>query len=99
MMNNKAAPSYFNGGTLIEHNDYRQYVISRLPKLKMLDHKEISNEERAESKVCYNNSFEKKNNISYLILYKWKTRQDMERSDSLAIMTLSKINKEDDRLC
>jgi hypothetical protein len=50
MINNKAAPSYFNGGSLTEYNDYRFYLISKLNKLQMLDHKEISEEERTQSK-------------------------------------------------
>ena len=53
MINNKAAPSYFNGGTLIEYNDYRMYVISKLANLNMLDHKEITAEERIQSQAIY----------------------------------------------
>lgn len=53
MLNNKAAPNYFNGGTLIEYNDFRLYVISKLTKLQMLDHKEISAEERMQSQAIY----------------------------------------------
>lgn len=56
MMNNKAAPSYFNGGTLAEYNDYRLYVISRLTRLTMLDDKEITDEERAHAKSVYGSS-------------------------------------------
>lgn len=55
MINNKAAPSYFNGGSLNEHQDYRLYVISKVPKLTMLDSKEISAEERAKAKTIYGN--------------------------------------------
>lgn len=53
MINNKAAPSYFNGGSLIEHNDYRLYVISKLEKLQMLDHKVVAPEERMQSISVY----------------------------------------------
>lgn len=53
MMNNKAAPSYFNGGSLVEYNDYRQFVISKLLRLKMLDAKEITNDERAKAHSTY----------------------------------------------
>ena len=53
MINNKAAPSYFNGGSLVEYNDYRLYVISKLTKLQMLDHKIITPEERVQSQAVY----------------------------------------------
>ena len=53
MINNKASPSYFNGGTLAEYNDYRFFTISKLPKLSMLDDKKITAEERAQSKAIY----------------------------------------------
>jgi hypothetical protein len=53
MINNKAAPSYFNGGTLSEYNDFRVYVMSKLVHLKMLDDREISEEERAQSAAIY----------------------------------------------
>jgi Leucine-rich repeat (LRR) protein len=53
MMNNKAAPSYFNGGSLVEYNDYKMYVISKLTKLQMIDHKEITAEERLQSQAIY----------------------------------------------
>jgi Leucine-rich repeat (LRR) protein len=46
MMNNRAAPSYFNGGSLAEYNDYRFYTISKLVDLKMLDDRQITPEER-----------------------------------------------------
>ena len=53
MINNKAAPSYFNGGSLVEYNDYRLYVISKLNKLQMMDHKVITPEERVQSQAVY----------------------------------------------
>ena len=53
MLNNKAAPSYFNGGSLVEYNEYRLYVISKLSKLQMLDHKEIAAEERIQSQKIF----------------------------------------------
>lgn len=53
MINNKAAPSYFNGGTLNEHNDYRMYVISKLRHLTMLDDKVVSDEERSQAQSLY----------------------------------------------
>ena len=51
MLNNAAAPSYFNGGSLTEHKDYRFYVVSRLRQFKMLDDKEISDQEKFQEKV------------------------------------------------
>lgn len=53
MLNNKAAPSYFNGGSLIEYNDFRLYVISRLKKLENIDANEITAEERMQSQAIY----------------------------------------------
>lgn len=53
MLKNKAAPSYFNGGSLNDYNDYRLFVISKLPKLRMLDDKEITLNERSQSKGLY----------------------------------------------
>ena len=53
MLNNVAAPSYFNGGSLIEHKDYRFYVVSRLRQLKMLDDKEISDQERSQAAIIF----------------------------------------------
>ncbi|XP_063722038.1 leucine-rich melanocyte differentiation-associated protein-like [Symsagittifera roscoffensis] len=46
MMNNEAAPSYFNGGSKFEHNDYRMFVSFKLPELLFLDCEKISDEER-----------------------------------------------------
>lgn len=53
MMNNDAAPSYFNGGTYQQYIDYRQYVISQIPSLEILDDKCINNEERKEAEKIY----------------------------------------------
>lgn len=53
MMNNKAAPSYFNGGSLVEYNDFRLYTMSKLTRLQMIDHNEITAEERAQSQAIY----------------------------------------------
>uniref|UniRef100_A0A673AXT6 Uncharacterized protein n=1 Tax=Sphaeramia orbicularis TaxID=375764 RepID=A0A673AXT6_9TELE len=46
MMNNEAAPSYFNGGSLTQYKDYRQYVISQIPGLEILDDTEVMEKER-----------------------------------------------------
>ncbi len=53
MMNNKAAPSYFNGGSLVEYNDFRLYTMSKLSKLQAIDHNEITAEERVQSQAIY----------------------------------------------
>lgn len=55
MMNNEAAPSYFNGGTYHQYKDYRCYVISHLPSLVMLDDHAITAEEREEARKVYGN--------------------------------------------
>ncbi|KAJ8385250.1 hypothetical protein AAFF_G00191270 [Aldrovandia affinis] len=53
MMNNEAAPSYFNGGTLKQYIDYRQYVISQIPSLEVLDDTEVLEKERMQAKKTY----------------------------------------------
>ncbi|GAB1607092.1 leucine-rich melanocyte differentiation-associated protein-like [Argonauta hians] len=53
LMNNDAAPSYFNGGTYQQYIDYRQYVISQIPTLEILDDKCITTEERGEAEKIY----------------------------------------------
>ncbi|XP_069137018.1 leucine-rich melanocyte differentiation-associated protein-like [Argopecten irradians] len=56
MMNNEAAPSFFNGGTFQQYIDYRYFVISRLQKLDALDDKIIQENERAEAERIYGRS-------------------------------------------
>jgi hypothetical protein len=53
MMNNPAAPSFFNGGSPKQYVDYRHYVISQLPRLIMLDDRQVSLEERQEAERIY----------------------------------------------
>ncbi|XP_059178667.1 leucine-rich melanocyte differentiation-associated protein-like [Physella acuta] len=53
MMNNQAAPSFFNGGTYQQYLDYRYFVISSLPKLEVLDYTNVQPEERSEAKRIY----------------------------------------------
>lgn len=53
MMNNPAAPSFFNGGSYKQYVDYRYYVISQLPRLIMLDDRQVSLEERQEAERIY----------------------------------------------
>ncbi|XP_038056446.1 leucine-rich melanocyte differentiation-associated protein-like [Patiria miniata] len=60
MMNNPAAPSFFNGGSYEQYLDYRHYVISQLPKLTMLDDKEIPETERQEAERIYKHQMKRK---------------------------------------
>uniref|UniRef100_A0A665UP45 Leucine rich repeat containing 72 n=1 Tax=Echeneis naucrates TaxID=173247 RepID=A0A665UP45_ECHNA len=53
MMNNDAAPSYFNGGSLTQYEDYRQYVISQIPGLETLDDTEVLEKERVQARKTY----------------------------------------------
>uniref|UniRef100_A0AAY3ZVX4 Uncharacterized protein n=1 Tax=Denticeps clupeoides TaxID=299321 RepID=A0AAY3ZVX4_9TELE len=53
MMNNEAAPSYFNGGSLTQYMDYRLYVISQLSSLEVLDDTEVLPKERILAKKTY----------------------------------------------
>ncbi|KAM9335622.1 leucine-rich melanocyte differentiation-associated protein [Symphorus nematophorus] len=53
MMNNEAAPSYFNGGSLTQYKDYRQYVISQIPGLEILDDTEVLEKERVQARKTY----------------------------------------------
>ncbi|KAM9718010.1 leucine-rich melanocyte differentiation-associated protein isoform 2-T2 [Menidia menidia] len=53
MMNNEAAPSYFNGGSLTQYIDYRQYVISQIPGLEILDDTEVMEQERSQARKTY----------------------------------------------
>ncbi|XP_013876545.1 leucine-rich repeat-containing protein 72 [Austrofundulus limnaeus] len=53
MMNNEAAPSYFNGGSLTQYQDYRLYVISQIPGLEILDDTEVVEKERVQARKTY----------------------------------------------
>uniref|UniRef100_A0A671UF85 U2A'/phosphoprotein 32 family A C-terminal domain-containing protein n=1 Tax=Sparus aurata TaxID=8175 RepID=A0A671UF85_SPAAU len=53
MMNNEAAPSFVNGGSLTQYKDYRQYVISQIPGLEILDDTEVLEKERAQARKTY----------------------------------------------
>ncbi|XP_033839405.1 leucine-rich repeat-containing protein 72 [Periophthalmus magnuspinnatus] len=53
MMNNEAAPSYFNGGSLTQYKDYRLYVISQIPGLEILDDTEVMEKERIQARKTY----------------------------------------------
>ncbi|KAA0723947.1 hypothetical protein E1301_Tti024205 [Triplophysa tibetana] len=53
MMNNEAAPSYFNGGSLTQYVDYREYVISQIPSLEVLDDTEVQEKERKLAQKTY----------------------------------------------
>ncbi|XP_071098796.1 leucine-rich melanocyte differentiation-associated protein-like [Haliotis cracherodii] len=53
MMNNEAAPSYFNGGSYQQYVDFRYYVISKIPTLEALDDKQVTSDERREAERIY----------------------------------------------
>ena len=53
MMKNEAAPSYFNGGSRQEYQDYRHFVISQLTKLCTLDDSPVVPQERADAVRIY----------------------------------------------
>lgn len=53
MMNNPAAPSYFNDGTFEQYTDYRQFVISRLRNLRLLDDEVVTPDERKVAEHIY----------------------------------------------
>uniref|UniRef100_A0A671UF65 U2A'/phosphoprotein 32 family A C-terminal domain-containing protein n=1 Tax=Sparus aurata TaxID=8175 RepID=A0A671UF65_SPAAU len=56
MMNNEAAPSCFNGGTTCVSISFclvRQYVISQIPGLEILDDTEVLEKERAQARKTY----------------------------------------------
>ncbi|CAM4530729.1 unnamed protein product [Leuciscus chuanchicus] len=53
MMNNEAAPSYFNGGSRTQYIDYRQYVISQISSLEVLDDTEVQVKERELARKTY----------------------------------------------
>ncbi len=53
MLNNEASPSYFNGGTPEQYQDYRYFVLSRLPNLIVLDITPVTKEELEKAKEFY----------------------------------------------
>ncbi|RUS70670.1 hypothetical protein EGW08_021569 [Elysia chlorotica] len=53
MMNNEAAPSFFNGGTYQQYVDYRYFVVSSLPTLEVLDYTPITESEVREARRLY----------------------------------------------
>ncbi|KAI3389973.1 hypothetical protein SNEBB_010335 [Seison nebaliae] len=55
MIDNPASPSYFNNNSYQVHKDYRQFVIYRLPNLRILDDREVKVPEKSEAMRVYNN--------------------------------------------
>lgn len=53
MLKNGACPNFFNGGTPRTYQDYRHYVLSKIPRLVTLDSTEVTEEERIEAKRVY----------------------------------------------
>ncbi|XP_064596496.1 leucine-rich melanocyte differentiation-associated protein-like [Liolophura sinensis] len=78
MMNNEAAPSYFNGGTLQQYIDYRQYVIAHIPNLEALDDKKLEPGEREEAERIYGR------HIPFEVKEKIKNKRRIKRSKSSA---------------
>ncbi|ESO81966.1 hypothetical protein LOTGIDRAFT_223705 [Lottia gigantea] len=60
LMNNEAAPSYFNGGTLQQYTEFRYLVISSLSKLEYLDFQPVTQQERREAEKAYSIKVKKK---------------------------------------
>lgn len=96
MLNNIAAPSYFNGGSVIEHKNYRFYVISRLIKLKMLDDKEIADEERVQANAMYGKLMSSKSNIK--IETKTIKQKHTQQFDTSKIIHKEQTDSESDSL-
>ncbi|NP_001135911.1 uncharacterized protein LOC100216459 [Nasonia vitripennis] len=57
LMGNKAAPSYFSGGTFYDYLQYRLFVISCFPRLVHLDDRVVTPEQRAEAKRLFKRPF------------------------------------------
>ncbi|XP_058794637.1 leucine-rich melanocyte differentiation-associated protein-like [Phymastichus coffea] len=53
LMGNKAAPSYFNGGSFYDYLQYRLFVISWFPHLEHLDDRTVTPEQRVEAKRLF----------------------------------------------
>nr|XP_058957577.1 leucine-rich melanocyte differentiation-associated protein-like isoform X2 [Pocillopora verrucosa] len=78
MMNNEAAPSYFNGGTYQQYKDYRCYVISHLPSLLVLDDHAIDADEREEARKVYGNRRVSVSSKKVSKKHKEKKKKDVE---------------------
>ena len=75
MLKNGACPNFFNGGTPRTYQDYRHYVISRIPTLTSLDSTEVTEEERAASKRIYGS-------LSSVATTSATSRSDMKRREA-----------------
>jgi hypothetical protein len=53
LLKNEACPNYFNGGTKRAYDDYRCYLLSRLPHLTNLDSQRVLDEERQRAQQLY----------------------------------------------
>ncbi|KAK2956393.1 putative Leucine-rich melanocyte differentiation-associated protein [Blattamonas nauphoetae] len=53
MLNNEACPNYFFHRSPQEYQDYRFFVISRLPNLSILDTTPVTEEERLQAQTLY----------------------------------------------
>jgi hypothetical protein len=59
MFGNNACRNIFNGGSLGEYNDYRKFVVSKLPNLIYLEDKAITTMEREKARLKYGGVIEK----------------------------------------
>lgn len=60
MMKNEAAPSYFNGGTKAQNQDYRHFVISHFAYLESLDGESVTEQEKSDAYEIYGRRWRKK---------------------------------------
>ena len=59
LFGNQACPSIFTGHSLAQYNDYRQFVISKLPSLIHLEDRVITPMEREKARLKYGGTVEK----------------------------------------
>ncbi|KAA6373834.1 MAG: hypothetical protein EZS28_030640 [Streblomastix strix] len=64
MLQNEACPNYFFHKSIEEYQEYRYYVISRLPCLSILDTAPVSDEERFEARKLYGTQSAQNQNIN-----------------------------------
>lgn len=59
MLGNPACPNILNGGSLAQYNDYRQFVVSKLPGLLYLEDQPVTSMEREKAHVKYGGAVER----------------------------------------
>ncbi|KAG2394109.1 hypothetical protein C9374_003873 [Naegleria lovaniensis] len=55
MLKNEACPNFFTGGSAEQYEQYRLFVVSRLPNLQVLDSSTVTKSEREIAKKMYGN--------------------------------------------